>query len=69
MPGRARRGQESYAEAAARELRGETGLSADTFTHLTTYYPSATTRYKRVVVVAEGLSGGEPMLDDEEFLD
>lgn len=60
---------ESYVEAAVRELREETGLSADEFTLLTTYYPTATTRYERAVVVAEGLTEGASMPDDEEFID
>jgi ADP-ribose pyrophosphatase len=60
---------ESYVEAASRELREETGLSADEFTLLTTYYPTATTRYERAIIVAEGLSEGLASPDDEEFID
>lgn len=59
---------ESFEEAAARELQEETGFIADTVTHLTTYYPSATTKYERGVVVAEGLTAGDPELDDTEYL-
>lgn len=68
-PGGHVEGDESYVEAASRELREETGLSAEKLTHLTTYYPTATTRYERAVVVAEGLSEGEAEPDDEEFID
>ena len=59
---------ETYLEAAARELREETGISADEFTHLTTYYPTATTRYERAVVVAQGLIEGRSMPDKEEYI-
>lgn len=60
---------ETYLEAAARELREETGIYADEFTHLTTYYPTATTRYERAVVIAQGLSEGESMPDVGEYID
>lgn len=59
---------ESYIEGAARELKEETGIVADELTHLVTYYPSDTNRYKRAVVVGEGLKEEEPDLDDSEYL-
>jgi len=48
---------ESYVDAAERELKEETGLSADTTELLSTYYPSATMRFQRGLVVATGTDG------------
>lgn len=59
---------ESYREAAARELREETGLRAGTLDLLTEYYPTATMRYKRGIVVATDLDGGEPEPTDDEYI-
>ncbi|WP_435186676.1 NUDIX domain-containing protein [Halobellus sp. EA9] len=59
---------ESYAEAAARELEEETGLQAGQLEVVTEYYPSATMRYKRGVVVATDLERGEPNPDDDEYI-
>lgn len=59
---------ESFEEAAARELREETGIVADELIHLTTYHPTAVERYERAVVVAKGLTEGEPDPDDTEYL-
>jgi ADP-ribose pyrophosphatase len=60
---------ESYCEAAARELKEETGLSAEECTLLSTYYPSATMRYQRGLVVATGLEAGEADLDEGEYIE
>lgn len=60
---------EDYTEAAARELREETGISAEKYTHLSTYYPTATTRYERAVVVAENLFGGKSKPDKSEYIE
>ena len=60
---------ESYCEAAARELREETGLSAAETELLSTYYPSATMRYQRGLVVATGLTAGETDLDEGEYIE
>ncbi len=60
---------ESYCEAAARELREETGLSAADCTLVSTYYPSATMRYQRGLVVATGLTTGEAALDEGEYIE
>ena len=60
---------ESYVDAAERELKEETGLSADTTELLSTYYPSATMRFQRGLVVATGLTAGEADLDDGEYIE
>ena len=60
---------ESYCEAAARELKEETGLSADNTELLSTYYPSATMRFQRGLVVATGLEAGEADLDEGEYIE
>ena len=60
---------ESYCEAAVRELREETGLSAAETELLSTYYPSATMRYQRGLVVATGLTAGEADPDDGEYIE
>ena len=56
-------------EAAKRELREETGATADKMTYLGKYYP--TPAYSDEVIhmyLAEGLKFGEQSLDDDEFL-
>jgi len=60
---------ESYCEAAARELKEETGLSAEKCTLLSTYYPSATMRFQRGLVVATGLAVGEADPDEGEYIE
>jgi len=60
---------ETYPEAASRELREETGIFAEELTHLTTYYPTATTRYERAVVVAQDLSEGKLDPDEDEYIE
>jgi len=60
---------ESYVEAAERELKEETGLSTATCELLTTYYPSATMRYQRGLVVATGLEAGDADLDEGEYIE
>lgn len=60
---------ETYPEAASRELREETGIFAGKFTYLTTYYPTATTCYERAVVIAQNLSEGESEPDEGEYIE
>ncbi len=56
-------------EAAARELKEETGLSAERLTLLTVLYPSpGYTNEKIYVYRAENVSAGESRLDEGEFL-
>lgn len=60
-------GDESLVEAAARELREETGYRADSLRLLETSYPVAWLRKRRGVVFATGLTAGEKETDDDEF--
>lgn len=60
---------ESPRRAARRELREETGFSADSLTHVESYVPSGWLRYHRHVFVAEGLTPGETELDAGEAIE
>ena len=61
-------GEDPYA-CAVRELKEETGLTAQTFTHLTTILttPGFCTE-KIAIYLAQGLSQGETAPDEDEFL-
>jgi ADP-ribose pyrophosphatase len=60
---------ESYAEAGARELREETGYTADRVTLLDDYaVATGVLRHDRGIVVAEELTAGSVDRDDNEFL-
>ena len=59
---------ETVVDAAARELREETGFAAGHLEQLTTYYPSGWDRYTRSVVFATDLTPAEQELDDGEYL-
>ena len=55
--------------AAKRELKEETGITADEWTDLGIYYPAAAyTDEKITLYLARGLHFGEQKLDDDEFL-
>ena len=57
-------------EAAKRELREETGYTAESFTHIGDYYPSPAILSENIrMYLAEGLTKGEQDLDEDEFLD
>ena len=56
-------------EGAKRELREETGYTADSWRALGTYYPAAAYSSEKVYLfLAEGLHEGEQELDEGEFL-
>lgn len=60
---------EDRLEAAKRELREETGITADEWTDMGVYYPAAAyTDEKITLYLAKGLHFGEQKLDDDEFL-
>lgn len=61
---------EDHLEAAKRELKEETGVTADEWIDLGVYYPtSAYSDEKIYMYLAKGLQIGEQKLDDGEFLD
>ncbi|MBQ8496274.1 MAG: NUDIX hydrolase [Clostridia bacterium] len=59
-----------HLEAAKRELREETGYTAENFTFIGEYYPSPAILSESIhMYVATGLKKGEQDLDEDEFLD
>ena len=61
---------EDRLEAAKRELREETGYTADEWIDMGVYYPAAAyTDEKITMYMAKGLHKGERDLDEDEFLD
>lgn len=60
---------EDRLEAAKRELKEETGLTADRWTDLGIFYPAPAYSDETITLfLAEGLHEGNPHLDDDEFL-
>ena len=61
---------EDVLEAAKRELKEETGLTADRWTELGLYYPAAAYSDEVITMyLAQGLHRGAQELDADEFLD
>ncbi len=61
---------EDRLEAAKRELREETGYTAEKWTDIGLYYPAAAYSDEKITIyLCEGLKKGERDLDDDEFLE
>lgn len=61
--------KEDWLLAAQRELREETGISADDWTTLGVFYPAAAYSDEKIIMyLARGLHYGNQDLDDDEFL-
>ena len=59
-----------HLEAAKRELREETGYTAETYTFIGELYPSPAILSENIhMYIATGLRKGEQELDEDEFLD
>ncbi len=59
-----------HLEAAKRELREETGYTAENYTFIGEYYPSPAILSESIhMYIATGLKKGEQDLDEDEFLD
>lgn len=62
--------QEDRLEAAKRELKEETGLTAGRWTDLGLFYPAPAYSDEAITLwLAEDLTQGDQSLDDDEFLD
>ena len=62
--------QEDRLSAAKRELREETGLTADSWINLGDFYPAAAYSDEYITMyLAQGLHQGKQALDDGEFLE
>ncbi len=56
--------------AAKRELKEETGYTAETYTYIGDFYPSPAILSENIkMYIATGLKKGEQELDEDEFLD
>ena len=68
--GKLDKGETDELLAAARELREETGYTADNYTFIGYIYPSPAILSEKIAMyVATGLHKGEQELDENEFLD
>ena len=66
--GKLEKGEEPF-ESGVRELREETGFTADKYTFLGKLYPSPGYTNEIIsIYLAEGLHAGEQKLDEDEFL-
>ena len=61
--------EEDRLHAAQRELKEETGITADSWTDMGLYYPAAAYSDEKITMyLARGLHRGEQRLDEDEFL-
>lgn len=61
--------EEDWLLAAQRELREETGITADEWKELGVFYPAAAYSDEKIIMyLAKGLHYGKQDLDDDEFL-
>lgn len=61
--------EEDRLHAAQRELREETGITADRWTDMGLYYPAAAYSDEKITMyLAQGLHLGQQHLDEDEFL-
>ena len=68
--GKLDKGESDRLEAAKRELREETGYTAQNYTYIGDIYPSPAILSENIsMYVATGLQKGEQDLDEDEFLD
>lgn len=68
--GKLDRADEDRLEAAKRELREETGMTAEKWTDIGEYLPAPAYSDERITMyLATGLHSGEQDLDDDEFLE
>ncbi len=68
--GKLDKGETDELSAAARELREETGYTAENYTFIGYIYPSPAILSEKIAMyVATGLHKGEQNLDEDEFLD
>jgi ADP-ribose pyrophosphatase len=69
LPGGSQENGESYFDTLKRELKEETGCTADRYTFLGRLYPSPGYTSEVIsIYLAEGLHEGEQKLDEDEFL-
>ena len=70
VPAGKRDGNEKAVEVARRELKEETGYTADEFIHLTTMFPTPGYSQEALdIFLARGLVPGETDFDDNEAID